>query len=111
MSRLCHAHKLIQERAKAAAERLMKERGAIVIGFPADSPHSHKLQIGDHVMTFANVLIPGKEFKLVAPATWADWDRQAKLLGLPNQCMSEKGQRIFFAHMVDVPEDRCESIK
>lgn len=91
-----------QTHAKTAAERLMKERKCIVVGFPATT--AADIHPGTLLDNFAGTEIPGKRLEVTARCTHSDWEAQARHLGLRSDTPRDKANRFYFARLIAAPE-------
>lgn len=88
------------DNAERAAHRLMKERGYLIIGFPADE--STPLETGQRIRRFAGTLIPGHVLRVTGPSDFESFRDQAKYLGIPFLHKKADGQRFFTALLESV---------
>ena len=82
-----------QEKATAAAKRLVKKRGYVVIALP---PHEEMIiNPGDWLTTFAGQDLLGCELIVLQSSTREDWQQQAALLRLQDPSTGAPGERFF----------------
>lgn len=83
--------------ALQAAEKLMADRGYVVIGTTAGE---RELIIGELLNDFAACPIPGKKLQVTKLSSRLGWDRQVAHLGLVDKNVHVPGERFYRAVLV-----------
>lgn len=83
--------------ALQAAEKLMADRGYVVVGMKAGE---REAVIGELLNDFAGKAMAGKKLQITKPSSRLGWDRQVAHLGLVDKNVHVPGERFYRAVLV-----------